>query len=919
MRPVRLTMSAFGPYAEKTVIDFEKLGTRGIYLITGDTGAGKTTVFDAITFALYGEASGNNRSAGMLRSKYAADSTPTEVELVFSYGGREYRVRRNPEYSRPKTRGEGFTTEKANAELFYDDGRIVTKLREVNRAIVDIMGIDRDQFTRIAMIAQGDFLKLLLASTDERKEIFRTIFHTDLYGALQDRLKEESGKLRDERRRLADSLQQYAGGILGGGDEDVMSRVEAAKAGELTGEEIMMLMGELTARDEAAEKQAEERRSELTARMGVADEAIARAEAREQAKEQHDAAERSLADKETGREALKLRLDEAEAAGKEAAALTERIAAVEAEMQDYRDLEKKRGEADDLKKTIDDEAGRLSKDREKLEKLKREMQETESELAKLQGIGEAKARAESECRRLQETDAELDALQTMMDELESSEESLRKAQEEYVEAAAAAEKKKSAYDAGNRAYLDQQAGVLAASLEDGKPCPVCGSAVHPQPASLCGDAPTKDELDILRTDMEQAVELARGFSEKAGSIRGALEEKRSALTDRAARLLGEAENIESALVARKQALAEEMIAVKKSLAEAKVGEARMKELAAAIPQKKEKIAADDDDIRKRETEQAARAAKEKELAAGVETLKKRLSCESLAAAEAAVSAMRVKKQTAEKELDDARQEMQKWEKDTAALKAKLEETAKLLSGLEETDIEAAAAEKNRCAAAIAGLESDLREIHHRLETNRSTKKIIGEGFARLDELDARWSWVRALADTAGGNLSGREKIMLETYVQMAYFDRIIGRANVRFMVMSGGQYELKRSREAGNNRSQSGLDLDVVDHYNGTERSVRTLSGGEAFKASLSLALGLADELQASAGGIRLDTMFVDEGFGSLDEESLRQALEALSGLADGNRLVGIISHVAELKERIDRQIVVRKDRSGGSRAEVLA
>ena len=215
------------------------------------------------------------------------------------------------------------------------------------------------------------------------------------------------------------------------------------------------------------------------------------------------------------------------------------------------------------------------------------------------------------------------------------------------------------------------------------------------------------------------------------------------------------------------------------------------------------------------------------------------------------------------------------------------------------------------------ISSRRQEIHARVAANQTTLEKIKERQAQLEEVETRWRWVKALADTAGGTLAGKEKIMLETYVQMAYFDRIIARANVRFLVMSGGQYELKRRREAENNRSQSGLELDVVDHYNGSQRSVKTLSGGESFKASLSLALGLSDEIQASAGGIRLDTMFVDEGFGSLDEESLAQAMESLAGLADGNRLVGIISHVPELKQRIEKQILVRKDRSGGSFVEV--
>ena len=240
------------------------------------------------------------------------------------------------------------------------------------------------------------------------------------------------------------------------------------------------------------------------------------------------------------------------------------------------------------------------------------------------------------------------------------------------------------------------------------------------------------------------------------------------------------------------------------------------------------------------------------------------------------------------------------------------------AGKEDLDADAAGERRNEIVQKRSTLESELRDLHHRTETNREVLRQIEKQSAAIADVEKRWMMVGPLADTANGNLSGREKIMLETYVQMAYFDRIIERANTRFMVMSGGQYELKRRREADNNRSQSGLSLDVVDHYNGTERSVKTLSGGESFKASLSLALGLSDEIQASAGGIQLDTMFVDEGFGSLDEESLQQAMRALNGLAEGNRLVGIISHVPELREKIDRQIIVRKDRSGGSRVEVV-
>ncbi|NLA88209.1 MAG: SMC family ATPase [Clostridiales bacterium] len=233
MRPITLTMSAFGPYAEKTVLELYKLGTQGIYLITGDTGAGKTTIFDAITFALYGEASGENREASMLRSKYATPETPTFVELVFEYAGKRYTIKRNPEYERPVKRGEGTTTQKADAELTMPDGQVITKAKDVTNTVKEIIGIDRSQFTQIAMIAQGDFLKLLLAPTEERKKIFRQIFRTELYQVLQDKLKEESAALSRQREALCSRIRQYIDDIVCKDDDVLSIELEKAKSRNL--------------------------------------------------------------------------------------------------------------------------------------------------------------------------------------------------------------------------------------------------------------------------------------------------------------------------------------------------------------------------------------------------------------------------------------------------------------------------------------------------------------------------------------------------------------------------------------------------------------------------------------------------------------------------------------------------------------
>ena len=278
MRPIKLVMSAFGPYAGKTVLDMNLLGERGLYLITGDTGAGKTTIFDAIVFALYGEASGEYREASMFRSKYAAPETPTEVELTFVYGDEQYCVKRNPEYDRPKTKGEGVTTEKAGAILTYPDGRVITRLRDVNREIEEIIGLDRHQFTRIAMIAQGDFLKLLLAGTDERKKIFQKIFHTQPYYLLQERLKSESGKLGREYEALDASVRQYADGIVCSPDSALASRVEEAKEGRLPIHDTLSLLQQLIELDRAEELTVSQKEKELAQQLETLAALLTRAE-----------------------------------------------------------------------------------------------------------------------------------------------------------------------------------------------------------------------------------------------------------------------------------------------------------------------------------------------------------------------------------------------------------------------------------------------------------------------------------------------------------------------------------------------------------------------------------------------------------------------------------------------------------------
>lgn len=933
MRPLKLVMSAFGPYAGRTELDLEQLGTGGLYLITGDTGAGKTTIFDAITFALYGEASGSSRETDMFRSKYADLDTPTEVELVFAYAGKEYTVKRSPEYRRPKKRGEGFTLAKADAQLSYPDGRVISKQKDVNRAVIDIMGIDRDQFTQIAMIAQGDFLKLLLASTEDRKKIFRRIFHTQPFQQLQDRLREMSLELKREHDEVSASLRQYIGGILCDEGDALFVDVQSAWRGESPVSEIVRLLQRLIARDEesaqlraADDRALKEEEERISGRL-------ARAQERAKAEKQHAELVASLSAEESKLEAFMAALKAAEAGGEQIEGLVKQVAAAEAELEEHVRITEKQKQLETLK----NEAAKLERGiesgRKEAVELEAEISQLEKEAASLADCGSEIVKLDAEKSRMLSRKKDIEQLRSDIAELEKLQAKYEKAAAKYQERAEKATAEKALYEAKNRAYLDEQAGILAAGLKEGEACPVCGSLTHPSPAALTDDAPTKQELDSFMEKAEKAAEDMRRASVDAGRVKGQMGEKQEAVYRAAAELMNDGagsdpagdcpdadrmQQITERITENTETIENSLKELELQLSMAEQKAKRRQRLEKQLPETKEKHGKLLEKIKESEIASAQKTSEAKALDEGIAGLRAKLSYKSREETERAAALLESRKKELEDALKKARDYYEGCDRKIAELKAGLEETAKLMQDKDEFDADAAVERRNEIVQKRSALESELRDLHHRTETNREVLRQIEKKSAAIADVEKRWMMVGPLADTANGNLSGREKIMLETYVQMAYFDRIIERANTRFMVMSGGQYELKRRREVDNNRSQSGLSLDVVDHYNGTERSVKTLSGGESFKASLSLALGLSDEIQASAGGIQLDTMFVDEGFGSLDEESLQQAMRALNGLAEGNRLVGIISHVPELREKIDRQIIVRKDRSGGSRVEVV-
>ena len=918
MRPLKLTFAGFGPYAGTQELNFELLGSSGLYLIAGDTGAGKTTTFDAITFALFGESSGENRSADMLRSKYAKAVDPTFVELTFAYNGKEYIVRRNPEYERAKTRGIGTTRQSADAELTYPDGRVVTKLKDVDRSIREIIGLTREQFAQVAMISQGDFRKLLQANTKERQKIFRDIFGTGLYVTLQEQLKAKAAEVRNQREQASASIDQYIEGIVCHEDSLLAVDVKKARTGELPVTEVQELLEKLLEEDTVRQKKLDEQSRQLEKQMETLVTQLTRAEAYQTAKTSLEQKSTEEKGKVASLNQLAENLSAAQATLPEQERLGKEIASLELLLPSYGELETKHSELsgkESARKAAESE-------RESAQKstvaLSEELAALREERSTLESASAEKERLQGQQQSLTGRKEKFGKLISAADALAEERKTLERLQKSYLDAEANSSRLKQEYDAKNKAFLDEQAGIIASSLLAGTPCPVCGSLEHPNLAVISESAPTEADVKNSKADYEVAQKKTEQASGKASTQRGIVTIAEDNLLKESGESLGktELESVKAEAEKHEEALAEEITEVKQKIAETEKKEKRKATLDKMIPEKEQALADAEQTLHTAKEQIAALSAAAAELTAQVAALKEKLPFADKEAALAEKEKLEKKQQDLKSALTTAEEDYNTCKEELAAIRASIEELSKQLAEVPAVPADVLAAQKENLTVQKATLSTGLKDIHARLNTNSIAKRNISLKETELAELDSKYTWMKTLSDTANGTVSGKDKVMLETYIQTTYFDRILERANLRLRKMSGGQYDLERRKIASNQRSQSGLELDIIDHINTTRRSVNTLSGGEAFLASLALALGLSDEVQMSTG-IRLDTLFVDEGFGSLDSESLSKAYQTLAGLTEGNRLVGIISHVAELKEKIDRQILVKKNRSGGSYAEL--
>ena len=932
MRPLRLTLSAFGPYAAETTLDLEKLGRGGLYLITGDTGAGKTTLFDAITYALYDHSSSGIREGSMLRCKYADDKTPTFVELEFEVHGVRYTVRRNPEYQRPKNRGEGMTTEKADATLTYPDDRPpVTKAKDVTAAVQEIIGLDYNQFSQIVLIAQGQFTKLLNASTEERSRIFRKLFRTQRYAQLQERLQAEAAALNQQRTAQNAKLDSLLGGLQFS-PEDPDAEALRALCAQTVPETALALLDALTARQAAALEEAGTALQATEAQLDTVQQQLGAAAQAQRLAQQLAARQAELAAAKPALDAARAEADRHAGDAAQLDALTAQVTQAQSALAAYDALDTLCRQQTEARDAAQLAAAQAHKRRTQLDSLNAALAAAETELAALADADTRLLALQNHSAQLCQRGEALAKLEQRLADCQHQAKRAHKAQESYRAAAAAQDEARARQNTLERAFLDAQAGLLAEGLTEGAPCPVCGSTHHPARALLPRTAPTQAQVEAARQAAAAADRQAQTASAAAQSALAAANEAKTSLRRDAETLLPERFTAPEGTVPLTFALmtnvlAEETAALQKEQADctAQCRQAdadcrRKAQLEADRQAKTRQRPALEQSAAEADRSAAAQNASADALEGQIAERRSALPYPRRADAQAALDKLEADRSILRTGMDTAQRRLKQAEQTVAAAEAAVEAlTAQQTAAQKELPARSAeelTAQQTELTAARETLRSREKQLSAQLLPNRKTAAQYRAAAEARQTLESRWQWVSALAATAGGTLTSKQKIRLEAYIQMNYLDRILRYANTRLMQMTAGQYELERIG-AENQRSQSGLDLGVIDHYNGTRRSVKTLSGGESFKASLALALGLSDEVQSSAGGIRLDTLFLDEGFGSLDEESLELAIRVLSGLTEGDRLVGIISHVGALKDRIDRQVVVHKARTGGSTVEL--
>ena len=875
MKPIQLVLSAFGPYVERTVIDFSALGEEGLFLIAGDTGAGKTTIFDAISFALYGEASGGKekRKSKSFHSDYVSDQTETYVELTFRHRGETWWIRRNLEYQRPaKKKKDGMETttrQAADAQMRNEDtGEEILRMDDVNRRVRELLGLTQDQFTQTVMIAQGDFLKILTASSDDRKKLFRDLFHTNLYVDLQSRLQEKNRACADEQKALEQVILS-AEGKIDPEAEFAEREILLSYCGQIQyTDALCALLARLIEQEKAAQEQAGAQKKEAADQIGALIAAVTEGER----------VNRDFADWESKR----ARLAALTAGQGEIDAQRAALAAARRAQQ----LETDEALMRRTRRDMDAQRAALSDAQAALEQAEKALPETETRMKEAESRGGEIHALLAQAKQMEDCLPVLGEVERLKAALDTQKRELQRLTEDSSRAQAA-------YTAAQNSYYLSQAGLLARELKAGQPCPVCGSTAHPCPAQITPETVTRQTLEQAAKRRETAEKAQSDAATRLAANRAALDERE----DRLRALKIGADETQQRLAARidaaHQAAADRQREIDAARSAYQALDKRKTAAQSAVDAAQKQLAALEKDLRA-QTE----AFEQKRAAHGFED----------------EASYRLAKRT-NADIERLDREIRNYDEQKRTLAAQTHELEDKLSGRQRTDL---AALQNRRAAALdrqAKAENAEKAMVRKLTLHESAEREIRQANAAIQKKRGKWQIIQELYTCCAGIAAGnpRAKLTFEAYVQQYYFRFVVAAANKRLTRLTDGMFTLRVMREAANRVSQSGLDLEVLDRSTGQARDVSTLSGGESFLASLALALGLSDAVQSQSGQIRMDAMFIDEGFGSLDENALRSSIDVLLELADGKRLIGIISHVQELEERIDKQIVVTKTPNGST------
>lgn len=950
MKPIYLEMSAFGPYSNVENVDFTKINNE-LFLISGDTGSGKTTIFDAIVFALYGEASGNIRQSNSLRSDFADDDTETYVELTFECNSKEYYIRRSPEYLRKKKKGTGYTKKAADAILKYPDGRVVTKASDVTDNVVDIMGITKEQFTNIAMIAQGDFLKLILAKTDDRSKIFRDIFNTGKYLDIQSRLKTEMFERKEINSKFEESIFQYENDTVcdEASEYSKEHKLMISEKNINSIDEFIKIIDKIIESDKRVKIQTDDKRKKYDELHKNISELIRLYKEKTDKSAEIEKLKSTIIKDNSAIEETTRALDEHNAKRDERDKNFILYNEINSKLDEYEKLDITIKKELELRENNENQNAGLIKLEKETEKLKKDLDNLKS-LEKeyhntLKLLNEYKLK-QNDCVN---KNTLLEELIKRKQNIEKLYKSLEKEKQKYLEKEKNVDNAKAIADKTEKSFLRAQAGIMAGDLEEGKKCPVCGSLSHPEPAKLSLEAATQEEVKAKKKIAEDLVKELEKVGSDCSHIKGKLETEKSmyeesgkkisdlvdyndykeveSLSDK---LKGEIAELNNKILKYNQFIHEnDNISDKIIKCEEKINTNTLE-----IQSATDKINVNLIEIAKTNTE--------------VEKIKQGLKYPTKQAAQTEINRLNTEIKKYDKASEQLSDKLRKLNEEKKGLEGQIkaigneiESIDTKISGhiinlkdkVQNSDKEDIVSENNvviciedreidwQDTQAVINekkvIEKDLEVLEemsvnaeYRIRNNEKAIANIRKTFNERKNVIKEYLIYQKLSNVANGMISGKDKITFERYVQGTYFEYIINAANKRLTEMTDGRYELLKKKD-NNLKAQTGLELDIKDAYTGKVRGVNTLSGGEAFKASLSMALGLSDVVQGYAGGIKLDSMFIDEGFGSLDHESLEKAINILNDLSDGKRMIGIISHISELNERIDKKIHIEKSNEG--------